>query len=88
MPQAAKPTAFSASVNGTPSFAPPMVQIATEAARACRSFAREVAGLHRLVALIDPRNVASQRVAAKIGLAFEREASVPGKVLRVYSSDL
>ncbi|TMG25170.1 MAG: GNAT family N-acetyltransferase [Chloroflexi bacterium] len=61
---------------------------ATEAARACRSFAREVAGLHRLVALIDPRNVASQRVAAKIGLAFEREASVPGKVLRVYSSDL
>jgi len=40
------------------------------------------------VALIDPRNVASQRVAAKIGLAFEREASVPGKVLRVYSSDL
>jgi len=61
---------------------------ATEAARACRSFAREVAGLHRLVALIDPGNVASQRVAAKIGLAFEREASVPGKVLRVYSSDL
>ena len=60
---------------------------ATEAARACRSFAREVAGLHRLVALIDPRNVASQRVAAKIGLAFEREASVPGKVLRVSEAD-
>jgi RimJ/RimL family protein N-acetyltransferase len=62
--------------------------LATEAAGACRSFARDVARLDRLVALIDPRNLASQRVAAKIGLAFEREATVPGKVLRVYSSAL
>jgi RimJ/RimL family protein N-acetyltransferase len=62
--------------------------LATEAAGACRSFARDVARLDRLVALIDPRNLASQRVAAKIGLTFEREAAVPGKVLRVYSSEL
>ena len=32
MPQATKPTAFSASNSVSPSFAPPMVQIATEAA--------------------------------------------------------
>lgn len=40
------------------------------------------------MALIDPRNLASQRVAAKVGLAFEREAVVPGKVLRVYAAEL
>lgn len=62
--------------------------LATEAAGACRSFARDAAGLDRLVALIDPRNLASQRVAAKIGLVYERDATVPGKVLRVYSSAL
>jgi len=62
--------------------------LATEAVGACRAFARDVAGLDRLVALIDPRNLPSQRVATKNGLAFEREAAVPGKVLRVYSAEL
>jgi 2-haloacid dehalogenase len=59
--------------------------LATEAATACLEFARE-AGLKRIVSLIDPRNVASQRVAAKIGLAFEQDVQVPGKVLRVYAT--
>jgi RimJ/RimL family protein N-acetyltransferase len=62
--------------------------LATEAAGACRDFARTVAGLPRLVALIDHRNLASQRVAAKIGLTFEREAVVPTKVLGVWSAQL
>ncbi len=62
--------------------------LATEAAAASRDFAREVAGLRRLVALIDRRNLASQRVAAKIGLSFEREATFPTKVLGVWSGDL
>jgi RimJ/RimL family protein N-acetyltransferase len=62
--------------------------LATEAVTACRDFARDVAGLDRIVALIDPRNVASQRVATKAGLTFEREATVPGKVLRVYATAL
>jgi RimJ/RimL family protein N-acetyltransferase len=62
--------------------------LATEAVAACRDFARDVAGLDRLVALIDPRNVASQRVATKAGLTFEREAMVPGKLLRVYATAL
>jgi RimJ/RimL family protein N-acetyltransferase len=62
--------------------------LATEAAAACRDYARDVAGLDRLVALIDPRNVASQRVAAKIGLCLERHAQFPTKVLGVWSADL
>lgn len=62
--------------------------LATEAAEACRVFARDVAGLDRLVAYIDPRNIASQRVAGKIGLTFEREAKVPGKIVRVYAAAL
>lgn len=61
--------------------------LATEAVAACRDFARDVAGLEGIVALIDPRNVASQRVATKAGLTYERDAQVPGKVLRVYAID-
>lgn len=62
--------------------------LASEAAAACRDFARDVVGLDRLVALIDPRNTASQHVAANIGLTFEREATFPTKTLRVYAADL
>src|SRR5213592_4720372 len=40
----------------------------TEAAAACRDFAHDTLGLQRLIALIDPGNRASQRVAEKIGL--------------------
>lgn len=58
--------------------------LATEAAAACRDFARDVAGLDRVVAFIDPRNVASQRVATKIGLTFEREVAIPEKILWRY----
>jgi RimJ/RimL family protein N-acetyltransferase len=61
--------------------------IATEAVSACRDFARDEARLPRLVALIDPRNVASQRVATKAGLAYERDVTVPTKTLRVYAID-
>ena len=50
-------------------------------------FARDVIGLDRLVALIDPRNIASQHVAAKIGLTHERDATFPTKILRVYATD-
>jgi RimJ/RimL family protein N-acetyltransferase len=61
--------------------------LATEAASACIDFARDVAGLARVVALIDPRNDASKRVAAKIGLRWERDVEVPGKTLGVYAID-
>ena len=44
---------------------------ATEAAQAFVSHAREVMGLDRLVAVIDPPNAASIKVAEHLGMAFE-----------------
>jgi ribosomal-protein-alanine N-acetyltransferase len=52
--------------------------LATEAALAVRGHAFNALALPRLVALIDPANVASIRVAEKIGLRYEREAMLPG----------
>ncbi|MFI0940515.1 GNAT family N-acetyltransferase [Streptomyces sp. NPDC021020] len=47
---------------------------ATEAAAACRDFARDVLDAKRLIAIIRPENAPSRRVAEKIGLPFERTA--------------
>lgn len=47
---------------------------ATEAARACRAFAAQLGEPH-LVAIIHPENVASQRVAEKIGLTLESSSA-------------
>ncbi|CAN5230865.1 GNAT family N-acetyltransferase [soil metagenome] len=44
---------------------------ATDAAAACRDFARDVLQHSHLVAIIHPANDASRRVAEKIGLHFE-----------------
>ncbi|ANC32396.1 anhydro-N-acetylmuramic acid kinase [Isoptericola dokdonensis DS-3] len=41
---------------------------ATEAAEACRDFARDVLGASELVAIIHPDNTASRRIAEKIGM--------------------
>jgi RimJ/RimL family protein N-acetyltransferase len=46
----------------------------TEAADACRDYARDVAGCSRLIAIIDAANVPSQGVAERIGLSYERDA--------------
>jgi RimJ/RimL family protein N-acetyltransferase len=46
---------------------------ATEAAIAISGHARRALGIHRLICLIMPGNVASIRVAQKVGMAFERE---------------
>ena len=43
--------------------------IGTEAAHACVGFAREDLGIEKLVALIIPENIASIRVAEKLGMA-------------------
>jgi ribosomal-protein-alanine N-acetyltransferase len=48
---------------------------ATEAARAVADHARFRLGLARLYAVIDPPNVASIRVAEKIGMRFEKLVS-------------
>jgi RimJ/RimL family protein N-acetyltransferase len=45
---------------------------ATEAALALVVHARESLGLRRLICVIEPGNVASVRVATKIGMSFER----------------
>lgn len=62
---------------------------ATEAATACRDHARDMLGVGRLIAIIHPDNVPSQRVAEKIGLRFERAAtSRSGQRVRVYAARL
>lgn len=62
---------------------------ATEAAAACRDFARDVLDVKRLIAIIDPGNVPSQRVAEKIGLIAERDTtSRAGEPIRIYAASL
>ncbi|WP_071516279.1 GNAT family N-acetyltransferase [Geitlerinema sp. PCC 9228] len=47
--------------------------LATEAALAIRNYGFHKLGCSRLISLIDPQNQASMRVAAKIGLRYEKE---------------
>lgn len=47
--------------------------LATEAAQAIAHYAFEQLGYTRLICLIDQDNAASQRVATKIGMTFEKE---------------
>ena len=61
--------------------------LATEGAIACRELARE-RGIQRLIAVIRPDNLASQRVAEKAGLALERETEHGGLPVHVYAADL
>ena len=51
---------------------------ATEAARAVRDYAFHTLGLKRLIAMIDPSNAASIRVAEKIGMRYERDVMLEG----------
>jgi ribosomal-protein-alanine N-acetyltransferase len=46
--------------------------LATEAAHAILQYGFEKLGLARLVSLIEPGNIASQRAAEKIGMTFEK----------------
>jgi RimJ/RimL family protein N-acetyltransferase len=61
--------------------------LATEAARRCRDHARDELAIARLIAIIDPRNLASQRVANRIGLAFERRAVVFGRSQCIFTAE-
>lgn len=60
---------------------------ATEAALAVREYSFKVLGLRRLIALIDPQNTASIRVAEKIGMLHEQDVMLEGYTHpdRVYS---
>ena len=59
---------------------------ATEMARALQEYAFGAMGLARLISLIEPENAASERVAIKVGMHFEKEIVRPGgAVRRVYA---
>ena len=60
---------------------------AAEAAEAVRMVAQK-SGMERLIAIVRPDNVASQRVAAKIGLVLEREVHENGGPALVFGTDL
>ncbi|MDQ1582538.1 MAG: hypothetical protein QOF36_592 [Microbacteriaceae bacterium] len=60
---------------------------ATEAATACVQFARQ-RGISRLVAIIDPANAASQRVAVKVGLRLEKRVMKNGLELVIFAATI
>lgn len=58
---------------------------ATEAAHEAVRFAASHVGADRLISLITPDNPRSIRVAEKIGETFEREHSLDGRAVHLYS---
>ena len=58
---------------------------ATEAACAVRDYAFGTLELPRLICIIDPRNVASIRVADKVGMHYEKDVVFEGFLDRVYA---
>ena len=60
--------------------------LATEAAQACKEYGFRVLGLRRLVSLIAPDNLPSQRVAIKNGMIYERDfVDKKGRTMRMYA---
>lgn len=57
--------------------------LATEAAIAIRTYGFEL-GFNRLISLIVPKNIASQKVALKNGMKYEKDTSHAGMKHRVY----
>ncbi|MEU7866239.1 GNAT family N-acetyltransferase [Dactylosporangium sp. NPDC049140] len=64
--------------------------LATEGARACRDWARDVLGARRVIAIIHPDNIASQRVAQNVGLTLEKRTSDygPGTEVLIFAMSL
>lgn len=63
--------------------------LGSEAAQAILDYGFEHLGLSRLVCFIDPANIASQKVAKKIGMTLEKEMDGfegDGKPFRIYST--
>ena len=59
--------------------------LGTEAARAILQYGFESLNLSRLICLIDLENIASQRVAEKIGMVFEKEGRDEMGAFLIYS---
>jgi ribosomal-protein-alanine N-acetyltransferase len=62
--------------------------LATEAAAAAVEHCFVVLGRPRVISLIDPRNVASQRVAQHIGMTYERDVEWRKRPIRLYSKEV
>ena len=60
--------------------------LATEVALAIRDHARQARGMTRLIALIQPENEGSKKVARKLGMEREREVAFRGKAVELFSS--
>jgi RimJ/RimL family protein N-acetyltransferase len=58
--------------------------IATEAARACLRHGFEILNLSRIVAVVHPENLPSQRVVEKIGLCYVKNSRFYNTELRYY----
>jgi ribosomal-protein-alanine N-acetyltransferase len=63
---------------------------AVEAALAVKQYARDIAGLRRIVAITDPQNTGSIRVLEKIGMKFEKmvKLSEDDIELKLFALDL
>ena len=60
--------------------------LATEAAQSCKEYGFRVLGLKRLVSLIAPGNIPSQRVAIKNGMNYEKDfVDKKGRTTRIYA---
>jgi ribosomal-protein-alanine N-acetyltransferase len=55
---------------------------ATEIGKALIQYAFNEIGTERVIALIDPQNTASEHVARKVGMHFDRKVKRPGGVFR------
>ena len=58
--------------------------LATEAAIAVRDYAFESLALNRLISLIQPENIASIKVAEKIGMEYEKDYIFRGMSVKIY----
>jgi RimJ/RimL family protein N-acetyltransferase len=63
---------------------------ATESALAVKEYARDVNGLKRIVAIVDPRNAGSIHVLEKLGMKFEKMVRLAADdiELKLFSVDL
>ena len=61
------------------------IGLATEAARACRDYGFQNVGLRRLISIIESENIASIRVAEKMGMTWEKSASFHKIPVLIYS---
>jgi [ribosomal protein S5]-alanine N-acetyltransferase len=61
--------------------------LATDAARACVTIARDWMGLHSVIGLVLPANLVSQRVLRKAALEQEREVLHGGRPHLLYRTD-